>query len=457
MEEVQVADIIQLRRDTASNWTSANPTLAQGELGVETDTSKIKVGDGSTAWSSLSYLIDTGNYLTSTYTGDVNITGELLVDSYNETFKKVSSVSAVSGYQIASASYTQNFSLASQDTNPTAVFFISDGTKMFILGGANDSVFQYNLSTGFDLSTATYASVSFSVASQETAPEGLTFNTDGTKMFITGQSNAVYEYALSTGFDISTASYTRTFSVSAQESIATGIIFNPAGTKMFIVGRGGNEVNEYNLSTGYDISTASYSQVFSVSAQETGTTDIDFNADGTKMFIVGFAGDEVNEYALTTGFDVSTASYVRTFSVSAQDTQPQGLTFSANGTKMFITGVDGQDINEYSTSATLYSTTFDCENANVFETVLDANTTVVFSNPPAAGTATDSTAYAMSLKVVQDSGASGYTVTWPTSVDWPSATAPTLTTTASAVDQFVFYTYDGGTTWYGFTAGQALG
>ena len=55
MEELQVADIIQLRRDTASNWTSANPTLAQGELGVETDTSKIKIGDGSTAWSSLSY------------------------------------------------------------------------------------------------------------------------------------------------------------------------------------------------------------------------------------------------------------------------------------------------------------------------------------------------------------------------------------------------------------------
>jgi len=57
-----MASIIQLRRDTAANWTSANPTLAQGELGVETDTSKIKVGDGSTAWSSLSYLIDTGGY-----------------------------------------------------------------------------------------------------------------------------------------------------------------------------------------------------------------------------------------------------------------------------------------------------------------------------------------------------------------------------------------------------------
>ena len=58
-----MADIIQIRRDTAANWTSANPTLAQGELGVETDTDKVKIGDGSTAWTSLGYLIDTGGYL----------------------------------------------------------------------------------------------------------------------------------------------------------------------------------------------------------------------------------------------------------------------------------------------------------------------------------------------------------------------------------------------------------
>ena len=64
-----MADLIQIRRDTAANWTSANPTLAQGELGVETDTDKIKVGDGSTAWTSLGYIIDTGDYLVSSDIG----------------------------------------------------------------------------------------------------------------------------------------------------------------------------------------------------------------------------------------------------------------------------------------------------------------------------------------------------------------------------------------------------
>ena len=63
-----MADMIQIRRDTASNWTSANPILAQGEMGAETDTSKIKIGDGTTAWASLGYLIDAGDYLTATST-----------------------------------------------------------------------------------------------------------------------------------------------------------------------------------------------------------------------------------------------------------------------------------------------------------------------------------------------------------------------------------------------------
>ena len=105
------------------------------------------------------------------------------------------------------------------------------------------------------------------------------------------------------------------------------------------------------------------------------------------------------------------------------------------------------------------ATTINCEAGNVFSHTLSENTTFTFSNPPASGTA-----YGFSLKIVQDASASGYTVTWPSSVDWPSADAPanlgapSLTSTvASGVDQFVFYTHDGGTTWYGFVAGQNLG
>jgi hypothetical protein len=55
MEAQPMASIIQIRRDTASAWTSTNPTLAQGELALETDTLKLKAGDGTTTWTSLTY------------------------------------------------------------------------------------------------------------------------------------------------------------------------------------------------------------------------------------------------------------------------------------------------------------------------------------------------------------------------------------------------------------------
>jgi len=59
---------IQLRRGTAAQWTSANPTLASGEPGFETDTRKLKIGNGSAAWTALPYTVDTWNYFATTWT-----------------------------------------------------------------------------------------------------------------------------------------------------------------------------------------------------------------------------------------------------------------------------------------------------------------------------------------------------------------------------------------------------
>jgi DNA-binding beta-propeller fold protein YncE len=160
---------------------------------------------------------------------------------------------------------------------------------MFIVGLTNDTVYQYSLSTGFDVSTASYDSVSFSVASQDGSPFGLAFNSDGTKMFIVAfTGDAVYEYTLSTGFNVSTASFVDSFSVASQETLPQGLAFNSDGTKMFIVGQTNDTVYQYNLSTGFDVSTATYSQNFDISSQDTNPRGISFNTDGTKMFVAGY-------------------------------------------------------------------------------------------------------------------------------------------------------------------------
>jgi DNA-binding beta-propeller fold protein YncE len=285
--------------------------------------------------------------------GGVNgkVTGLTIgADYYVQDDGSISSPTVSAPYVIVGATYVQNFSVATQDTGPHGLAFNTDGTKMFVVGKTGDAVYEYALTTGFDVSTASFTDA-FSVAAQDTAPEGIAFNTDGTKMFIAGSANtSVYEYALATGFDVSTASFTDSFSVSTQTALPTGVTFNTDGTKMFVVARHTSDaVYEYTLSTGFDISSASFVDSFSVSAQDVNPSAVAFNTNGTAMFVLGATGGAVYEYALTTGFDVSTSSYVQSYSVASQETNPLGLAFNNNGTKMFVVGSTGDAVYEYST------------------------------------------------------------------------------------------------------------
>lgn len=63
-----MATKIQVRRDSAADWNTLNPTLSEGEIGYETDTGKFKIGNGSTLWSALDYFLDSSDlsgYLTA--------------------------------------------------------------------------------------------------------------------------------------------------------------------------------------------------------------------------------------------------------------------------------------------------------------------------------------------------------------------------------------------------------
>lgn len=92
--------------------------------------------------------------------------------------------------------------------------------------------------------------------------------------------------------------------------------------------------------------------------------------------------------------------------------------------------------------------TLNIENGNVFRVSRNANiSTVTISNPAATGNA-------CSFTLIFDANGTSYTITWPAAVKWPGGTAPTITTTASRSDMFVFYTNNAGTTWYAMTAAQ---
>jgi len=258
------------------------------------------------------------------------------------------------GVDLSTASYDSvSLAIGSQENLPTGLSFNTDGTKMYVIGGGGDAIDQYTLTTGFDLSTASYDSVTFSIAAQDGFAGTVIFNPTGTKMFIAGvnPSDAAHQYTLTTGFDLSTASYDSvSFSFSSQDGSPYSMAFNTTGTKMYMVGYGNYTLYQYSLTTGFDISTASYDSVsLLISSQDGQARDLVFSPDGTKMYMVGSENSSVYQYTLTTGFDLSTASYDSvSFSFSSQDSGARSIKFNTSGNKMYMLGYSNDTIYQYS-------------------------------------------------------------------------------------------------------------
>lgn len=276
-------------------------------------------------------------------------------DGSTRTNSEINQYDLTTPYEPSTASFTTLLQLdwgsIHYHLNPT---FNYDGTKMYIsYYDSSNTIFvppeQFDLSTPWDVSTAVPRVKKLYVGDQETVPGGIYVKPDGTKFYLVGSTgDDVNEYNMSTPFDVSTGVFSQNFSVGAQEATPYGVEFKPDGTKMYVVGTAGDDVNEYNLSTAWDVSTASYNQNFSVNAQETAPYTVRFKPDGTKMFVTGSTGDDINEYSLSTPWDVSTASFVQ--SKGTGDTTQYSVTFTSDGTKMYTSGGTLDRIREWDLS-----------------------------------------------------------------------------------------------------------
>jgi len=196
----------------------------------------------------------------------------------------------------------------------------------------------------------TTAGATYSVNAQETQPRGLTFNTDGTKMFVVGASgDDVNEYTLSVGFDLtSTVTFIDSYAVTECPD-PTAVKFNADGTKMFVTGTGNSNVHQYALSTGFDVSTASFTQTL-VTTVDTNNFGLDFKDDGTKMYITGNDNDKIHEYNLSSAFDISSATFNQDLNVQPTDIEPFGIEWSPDGKKLFIVGTHGNGVDLFRVS-----------------------------------------------------------------------------------------------------------
>ena len=257
-------------------------------------------------------------------------------------------------WDISTANFSTSYSVSTQVAVAEGLYFSSDGTGMYVIDSTSDSVYQYILSTAWDISTASYGSKTISVATQDLIPNGISFSSDGTKMYMIGDSNNVaYQYTLATAWDVSTATYaTKSFTISPQETEMGGVVLSSDGTKMYLPGGTNDMISQYTLSTAWDLSTATYAyKTFSYASQDTSMTSIFFSSDGTKMYLIGDDNNTVYQYTLSTAWDLSTTSYAsKSFSIATQEDSPTGLFLSSNGLTMYITGRTNDTIYQYTLS-----------------------------------------------------------------------------------------------------------
>ncbi len=242
-------------------------------------------------------------------------------------------------------------SIISEDTAPVGMAFNNDGTKVFFIGGQNDTFYEYNLSTAYDLSSISSLQASADVRSVDINFAGMAFNNDGTKIFATGAGNSkFYEWNLSTAYDLNSISPLQAFAdINSVDTSIIGIAFNNDGTKIFASGTQNDKFYEWNLSTAYDLNSISSLQASAdVSSLDTSPRGIVFNDDGTKIFAVGTQNDKFYEWNLSTAYDLNSISSLQaSVDISSVDINLQGIAFNNDGTKIFASGVQNSSFYEW--------------------------------------------------------------------------------------------------------------
>jgi hypothetical protein len=243
--------------------------------------------------------------------------------------------------------------------SPWQIVFKSDGTEFYVAQstGSTGVIYQCSLTTAWDLSTAqtgSATSITFTGADYQYKDlDGIFLKPDGTHIY-TASGTYVRDYTMSTAYDITTATKTASLDTNATsaENSNHSLFMNDTGTKLFVGGNTQEDVNQWDLSTPWDITTAS------IVGTEFQVPDIDYissisiNPDGDIMYLFVYdtllSRTSLRQYTLTTPWLASTAVYVREANMkTGTGLYPQSVYVYPDGDKLFITETQNNKIHRY--------------------------------------------------------------------------------------------------------------
>jgi len=233
-----------------------------------------------------------------------------------------------SPFDITSSGVSLDTSISPQDGTPEDIAWNNDGSKLFEVEW--DLVYESNLSTPFDISTATFNA---SYNTQERATTGITFNDDGTRFYEVNRIDyEILQFNLSTAYDLSTAALDT--NIPAEATNPEEILWNNTGTRLYELGDRPSKIHQYTVSTPFDIDTASV--VTQINTETDEPKGIAWNDDGSRLYEVGQPSDVIVQYSVSSPYDISTATVTDT--VATEDGFPTSIAWNNDGTKFYETG-----------------------------------------------------------------------------------------------------------------------
>jgi hypothetical protein len=241
----------------------------------------------------------------------------------------------ITGWDITLSRYTgRQLDIFSNAEAPMGLFFKYDGSEFYILDDNTDTIQTYIMSTPWRIDTAENSGRTLAIGDYG---RDLAISADGTKLYLIhdGPSTSViYQYTMSTPWDVATATYaSKSLDCSSEDNSSVGAFFNSDGTKVYVMGAVNDTIYQYTMSTPWDISTATYdTKSFNVTEDAT-PTDLALSPNGKTLWVLGATLHRVYQYTLGTVGDISTAVYDTVY--NTVNASVKGIYVKSSGDKMF--------------------------------------------------------------------------------------------------------------------------
>ena len=241
------------------------------------------------------------------------------------------------------------------ELNGSLVSWSNDGYHMYVSGSDDDNLQDWQAETPWSLTNIRYGGrVTFDNANLSGGGRGVFWKPDGLKLFIVTTADNIYQYTLTSAWDMSTASYDGSGSISSDVGNPFGLHFSTDGDKVFVMEYTGSHVTEFSLSTAWDVTSGlTYESEYSTTSIANGNLDYPdafaMSNDGTKFY--GTDGYSIYQWTLDDAWDLDGGTGI-TFNGtrSIGGSTISGLSFTSDGTQLVMSERGGNTIRVFSLS-----------------------------------------------------------------------------------------------------------